>query len=441
MKKAAALLLVATVLSPLNAPASERDVHFGLTKWLALKAGYTDQQADTTALGNQRSDSGIMDSIELTLEYACVGQHPDGAEVAAKYHFASLARLPTPAGRRDVAASSPVARRNVEHVLAESAEGRADFMLLKLGEGLHLLQYSWTYHGTPNTPDFAYKGIRCSPELAWAPPADRGGWNSHRADITKNWPADMRAMAAATYDVLTRYAPIAQQRRNAAAPGDVLKQLDGFIAAGTKAEKRAWFRAQGIEDTSFLGTVSLPDGADGFDAPWGGRRLLPLQSARTMQYRVPDDAKRFFDRFFAAWLQSARPESAIAPAARTANERELAARLKLWRLRDHGSAAELAHAAGPYTKKQLRTIDRMAAKRGAYVRYDRLEQAYFPLLEQGPGASPLLPYVIHVLPGSEGKRIVAVTKLQHVPYDELSIIAEKQGDAWRPVELIAVVSH
>lgn len=440
MFKAAIVVIAAACCVPVPGHAYESDVHFGLTKWLALQAGYTEQQAGTIALGNQRSDSGIMDSLELTLEYACLGRHADGAEVAARYHFASEAKLPAAASKRAVAAGSPVARRHAEQVLTGAAQGKAGFLLLKLGEGLHLLQDSWAYQGVPDTPDLSDKGVRCSPELAWAAPAARGGWNSHKADITWNWPADIKAMAAASYDALTRYAPVAGQQRKAAPSAEVLQQLDGFIAAASKADKRSWFRSHGVDDTGFLEMLSLPDGASGFDAAWQGRRLAALPSAPTRQYQVADDAKQFFDRFFATWLQSDKPESALGAGGAEAN-RELAARLKLWRMRDHGSAASLAHLAGPYTKKQLQDIDRMTAAPRAYARNDKLEDAYFPLLEQGPVVSPLLPYVIHVLPDSDGKRIVAVTKLRHVPYDELGVIAEKRGDAWRPVSLIAIVSH
>jgi hypothetical protein len=441
MRKAAILMLAAACCAPLTGHAWESDVHFGLTKWLALQAGFTEQQADTIALGNQRSDSGIMDSIELVLEYACLGKHADGAAIAATYHYASDASLPAPAERRTVAADSAIARRGVEQVLSAAAQGKSSFMLLKLGESLHLLQDSWAYQGTPDMPDFGDKAMRCSPELAWTAPPARGGWNSHRADIVKNWPADIRAMTAATYEVLKRYAPVAGQQRKSTDAAELMQQLDGFIAASTKADKRAWFGAHGIKDIRFLGMTTMPDGAGGFDEPWQGRHLAPLQSAQSRQYRVPEDAKQFFDRFFAAWLQSDKPESALAAGAHTEGERDLAARLKLWRLRDHGSAAEFAHVAGPYTKKQLQAIDRLTSARQAYVRYDKPQDAFFPLLEQGPEVSPLLPYVIHVLPDSDGRRIVAVTKLRHAPYDELGIVAEKDGDAWRAVRLISVVSH
>lgn len=245
-------------------------------------------------------------------------------------------------------------------------------------------------------------------------------------------------MAVASYEVLTRYSPIAGKVRKPADTNEIERQLDGFIQASTKTEKRAWFRTQGIGDGSFLSMISLPDGKEAIAEIWQGRRLPSLNDARTRQYQVPEDAKQFFDRFFAAWLHTDKPESAIATGIHSATEQELAARLKLWRMRDHGEAAELAHTVGPLTKKQRQAVDRLAGASHAFVRYDKLEDAYFPLLQQGPGVSPMLPYVIHML---DGERMIAVTKLRHVPYDELGIIAEKDGKTWRAIKLISAVSH
>ena len=64
------LLLAGTLLLPATAAAFESDVHFGLTQWLALKAGFTQQEADALATGDQRVDSGDMQFIELAPAYA-----------------------------------------------------------------------------------------------------------------------------------------------------------------------------------------------------------------------------------------------------------------------------------------------------------------------------------------------------------------------------------
>src|SRR5436190_23624915 len=58
------LLVLGIFLVPGSVAAFERDVHFGLTKWLALQAGFNVPQADAIATGDQRVDSGDIQYIE-----------------------------------------------------------------------------------------------------------------------------------------------------------------------------------------------------------------------------------------------------------------------------------------------------------------------------------------------------------------------------------------
>ncbi|MES2424306.1 MAG: hypothetical protein V4562_07755, partial [Pseudomonadota bacterium] len=441
MKLRRFFLLASCLLGCASAQAFEADVHFGLTKWLALKAGFAEAQAEAIAAGNQRSDSGVMDSVQLVLEYACLESHADAARVAQGYHFASPAKLPAPPAQRAVVAGDATARKPAEEVLAAAAQGKAGFLLLKLGQALHLLQDSWAYQGVPDTPVFAGTGIQCNSALAWAAPAARGGWNSHKANLAREWPADIAAMAEASYRVLTAY-PTAGVPRNAAADWAVLRpSLDGFVRASTKAEKARWFQRQGITDTTFLQGISLPDGPNFASGEWAGRRFPPLKTAASPQYNVAADTKAFFDSFFPLWLGPAKGLERLRAVVDVQQQPDLLARLRLWRLRDHGAVAELAHAAAPFTPAQLRTLERLDGKPHATVQLEgsALAGAFYPLLQQGPGVSPLLPYVLHTLPPSDtGKaRAIAVVKLRHLPYDELGLVAEKQQGGWRLVRLIA----
>lgn len=429
-------------LACLPAYAFEGDVHFGMTQWLALEAGYDGAEAAAIARGDQRVDSGIMDTIELVLEYACVEQHTDAARVVRSYHFPSSGTVPAPPARRPVIAGDPAARYEIDKIL-KVAPGKADILLLKFGEALHLLQDSWAYQGAPDTPVFPGAPVRCDANFAWTAPAARGGWASHTADLTYRWSADTIAMAAATYVALTRYPPIAGRTRTAAPWNTLLPRLDGFIRAGTKAEKQAWFKAQGIADTTFLEGISMEDGVGFTGGKWSGRRLLALQGAQSAQYQVDDDLKRFYERFFARWMGDPKPETALETTTAAAGQRQLIAQLKLWRLLDHGAASKLAHSRSVLSQSQLRAVDRLAKAPGAYVRYDSMADAFFPLLQQGPGASPLLPFVIHLLPAgsAEAPVAIAVAKLRHAPYDEIGLVARKADGRWHAVEVLSVVSH
>ena len=68
------VLAVLALAGPCHA--YEADVHFGLTQWLARQAGFSAGQATAIALGNSRVDSGLIDTMELTLEHACVAVFP-----------------------------------------------------------------------------------------------------------------------------------------------------------------------------------------------------------------------------------------------------------------------------------------------------------------------------------------------------------------------------
>lgn len=435
---AAPLLL----LSAFPAHSFESDVHFGLTKWLALKAGFTDQQASFIALGNQRADSGIMDSIELVLEYACLGKHADASQVAQNYHFASDSKVPASAEKRAIVAGSPASRREIGKVLAAARSGKADLLLVKLGEAMHLMQDSWAYQGTPDVPVFEDVPIQCDATLNWNPPKTRGGFDSHKADLSREWHNDIESMARASYEILTQYPPVGGKTRVPINWALLQPDLKTFTVSKTKQEKAAWFQSQGIKDTSFLAGISLPDGTKPFTETWTGRKLLKLTSAQSPQYEVADEIKVFYSQFFQAWLGSADPESALVKSVGE-QQRDLAARLKLWRMRDHGAVAELAHKREPLTKKELATVEQLGKASDAYIQYENLADAYFPLMEQGPGVSPLMPYVIHTLPaGANGNPLaIAVTKLQHAPYDELGIIAERIDGTWQAARLISMVNH
>jgi hypothetical protein len=122
--------------------------------------------------------------------------------------------------------------------------------------------------------------------------------------------------------------------------------------------------------------------------------------------------------------------------------RELTARMKLWKLRDHGSAAALAHAAGPLSGKQLAAVERLAKAPNAYVVPGAVAEAFFPLLAKGEHASPLLPYIVRELrPPSGPSRMLAIARLRHAPYDTVGWIAERSGERWVLVDMVAAVDQ
>jgi hypothetical protein len=267
------------------------------------------------------------------------------------------------------------------------------------------------------------------------------------------WGSDTIAMARATYDVLARYPQLSQTPRKPRSWDELRPLLDRFIAAATKTEKKRWFNAQGIDDVSFLGSISLPDGSEPFLSRWPGRRLPPLESARSRQHEVPADLLDFYNRFFARWISGTDFEAIATEfgpmagvrandAAMRARRADLVGRLKVWRLRDHGRASAIAHSIAPLTPQQHAELVRIAKEPDAYVSYASPSDAFFPLLPRGKDVSPLLPFFVSTKFGSDAhSRAVAVTKLRHVPYDALGVVAEQSDGHWHIVSIVAVVDH
>jgi hypothetical protein len=227
-----------------------------------------------------------------------------------------------------------------------------------------------------------------------------------------------------------------------------------FAEARSKTAKRGWFVKQGLTDTAFLQGITLPDGSDPGPLNFEGRQLPPLEKPASMQHEAPPDAREFFDRLFVRWLGNEPVESVVADlakhkadgskrsAASSSQAAQLTTRLKLWKLRDHGASARLAHLTRPYTAKEIAQVNTMGKQPAAIVAV-AVEQAFFPLVTRGPNPSPLLPYILHILPVREGAapRAIAIARLKHAPRDTIGFLAEKSSSGWTLVDVVSVVDQ
>lgn len=429
-------MLIALLLASPMCGAFESDVHYGLTYWLALQAGFNEREAQIIAGGDQRVDSGGMPFIDLVFMYACVGKDDVGMRRAGAHHYPTNRSIPGPAWERGPSAGSDVARKAALETLQVPA-AQAGFMLLRLGETLHVLQDSWAHQGALDVPHATGSSFHCDPTRAWGHPQARGGANSHKADLTRYWPADTTAMAEATYDILLRYPPVAGHERSVRRWDSIRPLLDGFIEAPTKSAKRAWFAAQGIEDVSFLEGISLPDGERPFTLQWSGDRVPGVPEHQSRQHEVDADLLEFYHRFFERWMTTEDFER-LAREMGAGDRTDLAARLELWRLRDHGRVADMAHAGDALTRKQLSALAAIVDQRDAYVSYESYLQAFFPLLPRIDGVSPLLPFFV-ATPAVD--TAVAVAKLRHAPYDSIAVVAHKREQGWRVTSIVTTVDH
>jgi hypothetical protein len=447
-RQLAALLLAAGGVFP--AHAHESDVHYGLTRWLAQKAGYLDWQAHAIAMGDLRVDSGSMGTLALLPEYACFAKDGPVAREIQDRHFPSDTKVPADPKDRAVVPGSSAAREALARIF-QSAKGNEAAYLGLLGAALHPLQESWARAGVPAAPTFG--PIRCDARLGSVPPV-RGNSGPHAADLTYVSAVATVAMAKATFEALTTYPPAKGEHRTAQEWSSLEPLVSAFAQARSKTAKREWFVQQGIADTDFLATTTLPDGAKPGSLRFEWQELPALAKASSLQYDAPSDAREFFDRFIVRWLGQEPIESVVAEfgkrdASRTkagagasSSAAQMTVRLKLWKLRDHGAAAGLAHLARPLTGAEIAQANALGKEPSSYVA-ELPERELFPLMMHTPTPSPLLPYILHNLPGqgAAASRAIAVLRLKHAPRDTIGFVAENSPQGWTLVDVVSVVDQ
>jgi hypothetical protein len=294
------LTAVGLLAGSVSLQAWEADVHYGLTKWLALQAGYSTQQAEWVASSNQGTDdSWPRNPIATTVIAACGRfRDPDSSETVRYNHFPAQKGPPNAPAIRVVEpgkAFEDAGRRRIPAV-----DGKED-TLRALGRYLHTFQDSWSHQGVPDVPPW------CEPSLAWGHSKARGGWACHIADQTYHWyDSDVPAMAQATYDILRQSLPGA----NAPDWNALDPKVEYFSAARTKWMKDEWFKAENFSDRRFLQGISLPDCEPGkpcipYEYGWLAERWKAFRDnlEKATPTAVPDEFRRLFDRFFTTLVE------------------------------------------------------------------------------------------------------------------------------------------
>lgn len=424
-----------------EARAYEGDVHFGLTKWLALQAGFSAAQAEAIAIGNQRVDGGLIRTESHLLEFACVASIEEIARESAGRNYPSAKAVPRKPADRPVLPEGHAALLELNRLL-ERIPGKESVLLAQLGEAFHPLQDSWSHQGVPAVVDPG-NSVACDPQLAMGHPLARGGPQSHGADHTYLWPKDAVEMARATYSALVAYPKVAGAQRRSLDWDSVARKLEGFTSASTKASKRRWFELNGIVDTSFLSETTLPNGA-GYKASSSLASKLPEFPSTHQQFGVPDDVQAFYATVFGRWFGSESLEKVGADiAAPEVDAAQLTARLKLWTIADHGKVASLAHKAGALSRQDLERINQYAKKPDSTARNRRLGDVLLAVQPYESYAAPILPFIVRSLPSTASghERSIAIARLAHCPYDSIGLLAEKVNGRWKVAGLVALVER
>lgn len=456
---APSLLVAAIVLIADPVFGWESDVHYGLTKWLAIQAGFTVPDAETIASGTLNLDHGIFDARHLVFHYACIGRDQQASEIVRDAHFPSFAKIPNRPEARRVEAGSKPARRRAEQEVEPTAkaEEQREFELGKFGEALHPLQDSWSHQGVPDTPKLLF--VSCSDKLSWGHPDKRDGWRSHAADFTYRWPEDTLATAKATYALMEAYLAKRKWPRSGKPWTSFEGEVREFAKLETKTTKKTWFNKRGFTDLQFLDETTLDDGDQEFSysarltrAPAKER---PEEIAGEAVREIPADVRAFYLGFFNAWLteQNFEPflerfvamEQAVQNLRAQRRDREVgpdmvAARLWIWRLRDHGLANKLGHGlGGPKAREAFGALREAFKTPKALTDFKSTEDGLIPLVAGD------LPYLIVALPagpkGPAGPQYAALARFKNAPHDVVMVTVSKVGDDWRVVGLDWTIDH
>lgn len=456
------LILVAAVLvlSAELAFAWESDFHYGLTKWLAIQAGFAGNDPEIIAQGTLNRDHGINDARFLVLHYACLGRDLQASENVRDDHFPSFAKLPTQPKDRDVVAGSDAAAREAKMEIEYTGPGDRDYGLKKFGEALHPLQDSWSHAGIPGAPWF------CSSELSWGHPDTRGGWRRHDADFTSYKDPNTAINAAnATYEMMQAY--LAKRKWPASGKSWVLIKADvgKFVELATKSAKQEWFAEHGFTKFDFLTETNLDEGETQFSYSARLARVptcdLPDTLKELSERKAPKDVRKFFQEFISAWIMDKESKNvmnrfvnaeAVGKSMAQESREALAIspdmvdkRFWIWRLRDHGLANKLGHGVGALQSKTLLDdLSKTMGKPNALTSFKSVSSALVPLSKGAP------PYLVVEIPrwvpgttvsGEDGTRYAAVLRFKNAPHDLVMAIASRKGSEWRIVDLIWTIDH
>jgi hypothetical protein len=260
------LISILLVTCATSVSAWEKDLHYGLTLWLGLQAGFTKPEALAVAESTQSEDEGKVNPATWMMFHVFLFGDKPGSQTVSEKHFPTDGQIDSPPPERPVVPNSAPARVLLDAVIKQYS---GPDELNRLGRALHPFQDSWSHQGIPDTP--LRPGAEIHPNLSWSHPQERGGWYSHNADITSLYPKDAIATAKATYQALVDFRGKHPNPRRGEAKNweDLAADVESFAKAATKEEKEKWFAtrlpaaginaAKLVKDIDIAGEVSFSE--------------------------------------------------------------------------------------------------------------------------------------------------------------------------------------
>lgn len=432
-----------------SATAYEDDVHYGLTRWLAEQARYTPIDAEIIAAGDVDYDRSKMSAVRLVLHSGCLlAKDGPTSEEVQRVHFPGEGRVPGPPVTRQVSANSVAANRELDAALSIATETRERGLRL-LGKSLHPLQDSWSHQGQPDSPFNFFLG--CDASYSWGHPVARGGWESHKADLSDKDVQSATAMAKATFDALCNF----RVRTLKLGPcdrtfTDLSADVINLLERKTKVAKAEWFRAQGFKDVRFLYATSVPNGGTVTykqePLRYSGKALVAMESSkRTALPKTPE--AEFMRDFFTAWMmrkdldgvvrewlaiEAYRPnlgQGDVLPVSALA----ATVQLRFWRVRDHGSLEQVMEGHNVIGRNFTSIPSAVAPGDEPYGSTD---DALLPLDESG------LPIATWTTKRPDGEELlVGAVRFRHAPSDLVIVVAGKVGGRYKVISIRSVVTE
>jgi hypothetical protein len=446
------LLLSFLVLSVASSYGWETDTHYGLTKWLAVKAGFSLEDAEVIALAAQSPDEGRLYPAPFAVaQYTCFGRDLQASRFVQEHHFPSYGPVPgqpqnraVVAGLTDGAADLGV-RKEIATNFADIPRQQA---LSNFGMPLHPLEDSWSHQGIPDVPPWP-----CSRELSWGHPQDRGGWRLHEADITYLHVSDILATSARVYELMLVYLDHHPSfRSHSPVPWSELEpNVKKFAEAMTKGDKKRWFSSDPNVPFSsytykyFLDSINIPDGDYLPAAPlWAsqGGRILYVAQKTAPGCDCPQD---FVELFLTLWIvkQSDTFLESVdisAAAARLAAGTEgfkpeprlwVSTVFRMWLLRDHGLVSLLEHGT-PVGGSGFSRLSEILQDTANYppMRSESLEQAIRAPGTSAPFLLVAVPPENNKSPSTQNRRFAALFQFRHTPADAVALTIENRSGKW-----------
>lgn len=435
----------------------EADLHYGLTKWLAVKAGFSLDHAELIAAGNESADeTPVLAATSIMKSYVCLKFQPsaEASRHLQRHHFPSGGFVPSLPQKRVVLVGNPGGitggnRWAHQEAIVPWMNAAPKTMLIRFGSSLHPLSDSYSHQGVPDVPPL------CRKNYAWSHPANRGGWSSHKADWTFLHVTDTIDTSSSIYHYMNSFLSTnGTFRTKSSAPwASLLEPIKEFSRGNTAEKKLTWFKSQSNvpwDDFStypcFLRSTSL-EGHNKVECAkpvTQAQATPPTQESDAIDPPVStNEPTAFADSFLTDWIVKEVNSSTIIEKyfsvidVRDSLIQNVSARKKvnkfawmqvlvdMWLLEDHGFVAARGHGMPEYEgytelAGMVRELPRIKAEKLSDAIHD-------------PGS----PNPFAIWPVSKsfgfGQAYAISFKFRHTPRDELIFIASQRKGSWKIV--------